>query len=148
MQTPTAASRDSGFTLIELMVTIVIATMLIVIALPSYTSQMRKSKRTDAKTALLDLAGREERYMATNSSYSTNGTALGYGAAFPITLANNDYTISAPVVVAANNTTSPPTPASYALTATAINAQNKDTSCATFSLNSQGQQTATTTGCW
>jgi type IV pilus assembly protein PilE len=147
MQTPTS-SRDSGFTLVELMVTIVIATLLITIALPSYTAQMRKSKRTDAKTALLDLAGREERYMATNSSYSTNGTALGYGAAFPITLGNNDYTISAPVVVAADNTTSPPTPASYALTATAINAQAKDTSCATFSLNSQGQQTATSTSCW
>jgi type IV pilus assembly protein PilE len=147
MQTPTT-SRDSGFTLVELMVTIVIATMLITIAIPSYTSQMRKSKRTDAKTALLDLAGREERYMATNSAYSTDGIALGYGAAFPITLPNNDYTISAPVVVAAVNTTSPPTPASYALTATAINAQNQDTSCATFSLNSQGQQTATSTTCW
>ena len=147
MQTRTT-SRDSGFTLVELMVTIVIATMLITIALPSYTAQMRKSKRTDAKTALLDLAGREERYMATNSSYSTNGPALGYSAAFPLTLGNNDYTISAPVVVAADNTTSPPTPASYALTATAINSQAKDTSCATFSLNSQGQQTATSTGCW
>ena len=148
MQTPTT-SRDSGFTLIELMVTIVIATILVVIAVPSYTSQIRKSKRTDAKTALLDLAGREERYMATNSSYSTSGPALGYSGAFPITLGNNDYTISAPVVVAADNTTSPPTPASYALTATAVNVQAKDTTCATFSLNSQGQQTATTTpGCW
>ena len=148
MQTPTT-SRDCGFTLIELMVTLVIATMLVVIAIPSYTSQMRKSKRTDAKTALLELAGREERYMATNSSYSTDGNALGYGAAFPITLSNNDYTISAPVVIAAVNTTTPPTPASYALTATAVNVQAKDTTCATFSLNSQGQQTATTIpGCW
>jgi type IV pilus assembly protein PilE len=147
MQTATPA-RYSGFTLVELMVTIVIATILITIAVPSYTSQIRKSKRTDAKTALLDLAGREERYMATNSGYSTDGNALGYGAAFPITLPNSDYRISAPVVVAADNTTSPPTPASYALTATAVNAQAKDTSCATFSLNSKGQQTATSTTCW
>ncbi len=147
MQTPTT-SRDSGFTLVELMVTIVIATMLNTIAIPAYTSQLRKSKRTDAKTALLDLAGREERYMATNSSYSTDGVALGYGAAFPITLVNNDYTISAPVVVAADNAALPPTPASYALTATAVNAQAKDTACATFSLNSQAQQTATSTTCW
>ena len=149
MQTPTT-SRDSGFTLIELMVTIVIATMLVVIALPSYTSQMRKSKRTDAKTALLDLAGREERYLATNSAYTADPVALGYGAGatFPVTLPNGDYTISAPVVVPANNTATPPTSATYALTATAINAQNKDTACATFCLNSQGQQTATSAGCW
>ena len=149
MQTPTT-SRDSGFTLIELMVTIVIATMLIVIAIPSYTSQMRKSKRTDAKTALLDLAGREERYMATNSAYTADPVALGYGAGatFPVTLPNNDYTINVTNLGTADNTATPPTPASYALTATAINAQNKDTACATFSLNSQGQQTATSTSCW
>ena len=150
MQTPTT-SRDSGFTLVELMVTIVIATMLITIAIPAYTSQIRKSKRTDAKTALLDLAGREERYLATNSAYTADPVLLGYGpvgTTFPVTLANNDYTISAPTVVTADNTTSPPTPASYALTATAVNIQAKDTSCATFSLNSQGQQTATSTTCW
>ena len=147
MKTPTT-SRDSGFTLVELMVTIVIATILITIAIPSYTSQIRKSKRTDAKTALLDLAGREERYMATNSAYSTDGNALGYGAAFPITLGNSDYTISAPVVVAANNAATPPTPASYALTATAVNNQAKDTSCATFTLDSKGVQSATSTTCW
>ena len=147
MQTPTT-SRDSGFTLVELMVTLVIAAILVSIAVPTYTSQIRKSKRTDAKTALLDLAGREERYMATNSAYSIDGVALGYGAAFPVTLPNNDYTISAPVVQNADNTATPPTPASYALTATAVNVQAKDTSCATFSLNNQGQQTATSTTCW
>jgi len=57
MTTGRADSR--GFTLVELMVVIVIASILMAIAIPSYKNSIRKSRRTDAKTALLDLAGRE-----------------------------------------------------------------------------------------
>ena len=142
-------SRDSGFTLVELMVTIVIATVLMSIAIPSYTAQIRKSKRTDAKTALLDLAGREERYMATNSAYTSNASLLGYGtgATFPVTLPNNDYTINVTTLINATNGATP-TPASYILTATATGTQNSDTRCLTFTLTNLGVQTATSTNCW
>ena len=58
------SATQRGFTLIELMVVVVIATILVGIAVPSYMSQMRKSRRTDAKTALLELAGREERFLS------------------------------------------------------------------------------------
>ena len=49
-------SRSAGFTLIELMVVVIIATILLSIAIPAYTSQIRKSRRTEARTAVLDLA--------------------------------------------------------------------------------------------
>jgi type IV pilus assembly protein PilE len=149
MQTPTT-SRDSGFTLVELMVTVVIATILVSIAIPTYTSQIRKSKRTDAKTALLDLAGREERYMATNSAYTSDASLLGYGtgATFPVTLPNNDYTINVTTLINANNGATPPTPASYILTATTTGTQNSDTQCHTFTLDNKGVQSATSTTCW
>lgn len=146
--------RATGFTLVELMVVIVIATILITIAVPSYMNQTRHAKRTDAKTALLDLAAREERYMATNSAYTSSATALGYNSGFPITLQNNDYSIAAPTVTTADPTTSPPTPASFSAKATAINQQVKDTSCTTFTIDNLGQETstnsssATSTGCW
>ena len=82
----TSRRTDSrGFTLVELMVVIVIASILMAIAIPSYKNSIRKSRRTDAKTALLDLAGREERFMSTNGSYTTSFANLGYaswGAAF------------------------------------------------------------------
>lgn len=139
------SARTAGFTLVELMVSIVVATILITIAVPSYTNQIRKSRRSDARAAVLDLAQREERYMSTNSSYTTTPLNLGYGGAtFPVTLADNYYTLNVAVVVATATT-----PASYTVTATAINAQQKDTSCATFSVDSQGNQTSTTaTTCW
>lgn len=148
MQTTHTASRHAGgFTLVELMVVIVIATILITIAVPSYTNQIRKSKRTDAKTALLDMAAREERYMATNSAYTTDPTLLGYGA-FPATLPNGDYQINAPVVTVADPTTTPPTQPTYTLNATTYGTQTKDTTCASFTLNNLGVQTATSTSCW
>jgi type IV pilus assembly protein PilE len=58
----------AGFTLIELMTTILVGSILLAIAIPSYNAQTQKSRRTEAKTALLDLASREERY---NSTYNT-----------------------------------------------------------------------------
>ena len=56
----------AGFTLIELMIVVVVLTLLAAIAIPTYSNQIRKSRRSEAKSALLDLAGREERFMATN----------------------------------------------------------------------------------
>ncbi|HHZ88190.1 MAG TPA: prepilin-type N-terminal cleavage/methylation domain-containing protein, partial [Chromatiaceae bacterium] len=41
-----------GFTLIELMVTIVIVAILASIAIPSYTGQIQKSRRAEATASL------------------------------------------------------------------------------------------------
>jgi type IV pilus assembly protein PilE len=150
MKIPTLqASRTAGFTLVELMVTIIVATILITIAVPSYTNQIRQSRRTDARTALLDLAQREERYMSTNSSYTTNPANLGYaGANFPVTLGDNYYQLSVCVSSALPCTGTAAIGTAFLITATAINAQAKDTTCLNLMVDSQGNQTATSTNCW
>ena len=66
-----------GFTLIELMITVAIIGILSAIAYPSYESYVRKSRRVDAKNALLDLASRQERYFSVNNKYSTTAADLG-----------------------------------------------------------------------
>jgi len=48
---PSPRTSAAGFSLIELMVTVAIATILISIAIPAYNTQIRKSRRTEAKTA-------------------------------------------------------------------------------------------------
>jgi len=52
MQLRTAAhsSRPVGFSLIELMVVVAIAAVLFAIAVPSYVTFIRQSRRTEAKT--------------------------------------------------------------------------------------------------
>src|SRR5882724_1198978 len=93
--------RRSGFTLIELMITVVVAAILASVALPAYNTQIRKSRRTEARTALLDLAGRAERMYSTSNSYFGTTSAgqllppdLGYTGPWPITVGSGYYQIS------------------------------------------------------
>ncbi len=143
--TPTPPSRSAvpaGFTLVELMVTVAIATILAVIAIPAYTSQVQKSRRTEARTALLDLAQREERYMSTNSAYTNSPANLGYSGSWPIVVGNQYYQI----------TVTTPTATTFQAQAQPINAQAPD-SCGTFTIDNTGLEgvtggTYTASTCW
>jgi type IV pilus assembly protein PilE len=146
----TQAGSEAGFTLVELMIVIVIASILIAISVPSYMRQSREAHRTEAKTTLLDLAGREERLMSTKGLYSSAlSTDLGYSSA---TTPSGYYTISITNVnpATAPAGTTPGTPATFLITATAAGTQTKDTQCQTFTVDSTGVQASTpaTTGCW
>ena len=158
MQQFTLMRAPRGFTLIELMVVVVIATILVSIAVPSYMSQVRQSRRTEAKTAVLDLASREERYFSTNGAiYSTTPRDLGYtGGAFPAPVATDNYytiTVCSPAANCDPNA-NPPAAPSYYITATPVagNSQASDTQCQSFSVDSTGQQFSTGTlpsqQCW
>ena len=63
--------RQTGFTLIELMVTIVIVAILAAIAIPMFGEQLAKSRRSEAMGVLSDLQLRQERW---RENHSTNGT--------------------------------------------------------------------------
>ena len=151
MQLPAAQRSSRGFTLIELMVVVVIASILLAVAVPSYQSYVRQSRRTEAKTAVLDLAGREERYFSTNgASYSQVAANLGY-AAFGTPIGSGYYQLA--VNVPATTPNAPATP-SYSITATPVAGQSQvsDTQCTSFSVDSSGAQFATGTAtaqyCW
>ena len=148
--------RMRGFSLIELMIVCVIATILAAIAIPSYNNSIRKSRRTEAKTALMDLAAREERYFATQNVYSSDPVALQYGAgaAWPVPIGNYySLTITPADVTAATATT----PAAFIVRAvpSAGSTQLKDRNCQMFIVDQTGKQTSTdsggadtTTTCW
>ena len=142
----------AGFTLIELMVTIVVASILAAIAIPAYTSQIRKSRRTEARTALLDLASREERFNSTNSAYTSSLASLGYTGAWPLKVGSGYYQITAVVCAAVTCGADAGTGAAFLLTATPLAPQNQDTICGSFTLDSTGTQAVTGTGtastCW
>jgi type IV pilus assembly protein PilE len=131
-------SRAAGFNLVELMVVVVIAGILLGVSVPSYLQQVRKSRRTEAKTALLDLAGREERYYNTNNNVYIDGTTpanLGYTTY--ATIGNGYYSIQ--FQVPAPGIAAP----SYLISATPITAdQLKDLACLYFSVDSNGVQRA------
>ena len=63
------AARMTGFTLIELMITVAIVAILASIALPAYTSYVARARRADARTQLLQVAQFMQRFYAANDSY-------------------------------------------------------------------------------
>ncbi len=155
MQPP--ARRQRGFTLIELMIAVVIASILAAIAIPSYSSYIMRSRRTEAKSALLNLASLEERFFSTNNTYSALPTDLGYtagaGVSFPV--GSGYYNIQPLTVnpaVAPLNSASAGTPATYSITAVPVagSTQANDSGCTSFTISSGGVQTSagTSTTCW
>lgn len=154
MQLRTAArsSRPGGFSLIELMVVVAIATILFAVAVPSYLTYVRQSRRTEARTAVLDLAGREERFFSTNgATYSVTPAQLGY-AALPVVVGSGYYQLSVCSPACAPSAVAAP---SYTVTATAVGGQLRDLQCFSFSVDSTGRQFAVDSGgadatayCW
>jgi type IV pilus assembly protein PilE len=66
----------AGFSLIELMVAVAIVSILTTIAYPSYLSQMRKGRRSEAESALMDIAQRQQQYLLDARSYALDITTL------------------------------------------------------------------------
>jgi len=157
-----ARKYSRGMTLMELMIVVVIASILVSIAAPSYMSQVRRSRRVEAKTALLDLAGREERYFSTSANganYSQLATELGY-TALPTVLPSGYYRVSVCAVGPGLAAACPPsaqTAPAFAITATPVagTSQAADAQCQSFAVDNTGRQWATDSGgndntvyCW
>ncbi|MEJ0007903.1 MAG: type IV pilin protein [Steroidobacteraceae bacterium] len=109
---------------------------------------MRKSRRTEAKTAILDFAAREERLYATQNVYSTDPVALGYGGSWPVSTGSY-YQIETPTIGPA--TSSAPGTFSVTVDPSPGSPQLQDASCTAFTVTQTGAQSATgsnASACW
>lgn len=127
MSTP-ALLRARGLTMIEVMIALVIVGILAAIAYPSYSASIVKSRRADAKQALVELAQRLERFYSENSTYL--GATLGGGGIYASTSAGGYYTLAIPTQTAT----------AFTITATPTGNQSSD-ACGTFGYDQVGAKT-------
>lgn len=120
--------RINGMTLIELMITVTIVGIIAAVAVPSYQSQIRDSRRQDGMKVLLQLKIQQEAFRLTNNSYATAAQL-----ALP---ASDYYTFSVSNIGATT----------YTLTATAKSSQTSDAGCTTVNLDQSMNKTPA--NCW
>ena len=118
----------SGFTLIELMITVAVVAILAAIAYPSYQDQIRKSRRAQAKADLVELAQLAERYHTVNNKYD--------GWSLPFTQSPRDGTQRYSLGLDTADRSGAAT-GGFVLTATPSGDQAND-KCGTLTLNQAG----------
>lgn len=88
--------KSAGFTLIELMIVVAVVAILASIALPAYQDSVRKSRRADVMTKLLNIQLEEEKWRANNTKYAVTSASIGNPASdyytFSIVASTNVYT--------------------------------------------------------
>ncbi|MGX2042140.1 type IV pilin protein [Methylocaldum sp. MU1018] len=153
---PIIRTETRGFTLIELMIAVAVVGIVSAIAYPSYRDQVQKSRRSEAKSALLEnVQFLERNFTANNCYHRTDGDC-----------ANGSVAINLPVTAVNDSTGKPryairfaagePTPNSFILEAAPAGTMSGD-ACGTFTLNHLGAKgiknkpsgsTKTAEECW
>ncbi|MCL1044076.1 prepilin-type N-terminal cleavage/methylation domain-containing protein [Shewanella electrodiphila] len=119
--------KKTGFTLIEVMITVVIIGILASIAYPSYTGFIAKGARADGLAGLMAVANRQEQYYLDNRSYTTDMTKLGFNAD-PWVVENTFYEIDSTIAAGV-----------LTISATAKGVQaTRDSACASITLTDSG----------
>ncbi|NOZ52571.1 MAG: prepilin-type N-terminal cleavage/methylation domain-containing protein [Gammaproteobacteria bacterium] len=138
----TASKISNGFTLVEVLIVIAILGILAMFIIPSYSEQVQKTRRSDAKISLMQTAQILERCFSDNSSYAAGAGCTDFTAG--VLSDEQFYTITATTQTATT----------YTLTATPNSTQANDTQCATFTLDQTGAKSAANssnvaqTNCW
>jgi len=147
----TQATKQSGVTLMELMIVVAIISMIAAFAYPSYTQHVVNTKRTAATSTLLQIADRQQQFFMDNKRYTGDLTNLGF-AANPLYVSDNGNSVAAGdadavylfTVVNVGATT-------YTAIAAPLGGQlSRDAECGSMTLNQAGAKAALGGGtdCW
>ena len=121
--------RQSGVTLLELMIVVVVIAILTAIAFPNYRDFVDRAKRNEAKALLLEIAQNQERFYLQNSTY---GTLAQLGYATPLDTDSGVYRI----------TVTGPDSSNFDAQALYLKSGNEEGKCKTFNIDGRGTQTS------
>jgi type IV pilus assembly protein PilE len=159
---------SNGFTLIELMIVVAVLGIIAAIAIPSYNNYVLRANRTVAKTVIMRIAGNQESFFTDRKTYASALNLLSTDYPAAVVFVSPDGSMSAATSSAAiysitlgaysqatvaNCTVSgTPSATQYAIMATPVNRQLKDTSCMSLCYGSLGDKGVSVAGassdCW
>jgi type IV pilus assembly protein PilE len=147
--------RSRGFTIVELMITVVVIAVLAALAYPSFLGAIRKSRRSDAVAALTQVQQAQERWRNNKAAYAGNAlltTAAPNGLGQPSAVSPSGYY---DIAISGESAST------YTLSATAKTGktQAEDAGCQvmsvslnggnlTYSAAASGTPTSDPAGCW
>lgn len=138
VRTQIGSYRNSGFSLIELMIVVAIVAILASIALPAYNDHVRKTRRTAGAACASAAAQQMERFYTTALRY--NGTGSPTAAQLSAICEPKTLAFYTPSVAT-------PDAKSYTITMSPTGEQSGD-SCGDLSINQAGTKSPTTPSCW
>jgi len=128
--------RQSGVTLLELMIVVVVIAILTAIAFPNYRDFVDRAKRNEAKALLLEIAQNQERFYLQNSTYGTLAQ-LGYGTHLDTDSGTYRITVNGPDA------------SNFDAQADYLKGGNEASKCVRFNIDGRGTQTSTPyDDCW
>jgi type IV pilus assembly protein PilE len=143
-------ARQHGFTLIELIITMVVIGILTAIAIPNYTAYIIRSNRAEARGQLLEISTWMERWRTERGRYDDPANAGNPPPTppFPATFAQSPPTGTAKYTIAVAT----PNAVSYTVTATPTGVMTGDV-CGNLVVDQSGQRLFTGGGgtqdvCW
>lgn len=130
--------KSRGFTLIEVLITVVIIALLAGFAMMNYQRYVVRANRVAATGCMMSAAQYMERFYTVNMRYDQSRT--GDAPVLPIAECANDVSGSYVISLASSTATA------YSITAVPQGRQAaKDTECGTIGINARGQKTITGT---
>ena len=144
-------TKQSGVTLIELLIAIVLLSIIASAAYPSYTQYVVRAKRTAGKSMLLQVADRQQQYFMDNKRYANALNTLGFQENPFMVGSDGDYVTMGDNERVYMIAMAAPTPTTYTVVAIPqMIMASKDNKCAVLFLLSTGQKGSTGGGdkCW
>jgi len=126
---------QQGVTLVELLIAVIIISILMSVAVPSYRDYVMRARRAEGQAVLLHAAAAQEKFYLQQRTYANNAQLA---AAPPAGLGLQNVTESGDYQIAIANADA----TSFSIVATALQGQTADEDCDVFAIDERGRRYA------